>query len=409
MNIEKVTPLYKSLILILALSLSACSGIGGTQTSLPMQAEPEPTEAQKPAQVENISPTESSSLLNDQNLYLKCLSSVMKMNVARAAHTATLLPDGKVLIAGGFREDGTSEIAIASAEIFDPATKAFTLTGDMNEPRDGHTATLLPNGQVLITGGWNQSSRTATAELYDPQTGKFEYTGSMMAPRQGLTATLLKNGQVLIAGGDSARNTPQLTAELYDPATKTFVSTGTLNTGRSAHTSTLLDDGTVLVVGGTSGNDTILSSAEIYDPGTGKFTLTGNANMIRYKHGAVLLKDGNVLILGGSNQNDWTGKYKSAEIYNVKTGMFTRTSDMNGKRFKLADAALLLPDGNVLVGGGNRIIEIFDAQSQRFIPGGTLDNDYFYTVSTLLKNGSVLITGGYDPTIHPSDKAWLYC
>jgi hypothetical protein len=174
--------------------------------------------------------------------YLNCLSPALKMNIERAAHTATLLPDGKVLISGGFREEGTSEIAIASAEIFDPATNSFTPTGDMNEPRDGHTATLLPNGQVLIVGGWNQSSRSSTAELYDPRTGMFEYTGSMMAQRQGMTATLLKNGQVLIAGGDSARNTPQLTAELYDPVTKTFIPTGTLNNGRSAHTATLFTD-----------------------------------------------------------------------------------------------------------------------------------------------------------------------
>ena len=131
--------------------------------------------------------------------------------------------------------------------------------------------------------------------------------------------------------------------------------------------------------------------------------------MIRYKHSAVLLEDGNVLVLGGSNQNDWSGKYNSAEIYDFKTGTFIRIPDMNGKRFKLADAAVLLPDGNVLIGGGNRQIEIFDVQNQRFILGDTLDDDYFYSVLTRLQNGQVLITGGYDPNIEPSDKAWLYC
>ena len=230
-----------------------------------------------------------------------------------------------------------------------------------------------------------------------------------MAPRQGMTATLLKNGQVLIAGGDSARNTSQLIAELYDPATNTFTPTGNLNSGRMAHTATLLDDGKVLLVGGSSGNDKILASAEIYDPGTGKFTSTSNANIARYKHTAVLLQDGNVLVIGGSNQNDWTGKYNSTEIYDFKTGTFTRTSDMNGKRFKLADAAVLLGDGNVLIGGGNRQIEIFDVQNQRFILGDKLDDDYFYSVLTLLQNDHVLITGGYNSNIQPSDKAWLYC
>jgi len=369
---------------------------------------PESMETQAPTQDLSKSPNESSPTSAD-NPYLNCLSPALKMNDVRAAHSATLLPDGRVLIGGGFREEGTSEIAIASAEIFDPATNTFTPTGDMNEPRDGHTATLLPDGQVLIVGGWNVRNRSSTAELYDPQTGKFAYTGSMMAPRQGFTATLLKNGQVLIAGGDSARNAPQFTAELYDPVTGRFTPTRSLNNGRVAHTATLLNDGRVLLIGGTSGDDTILASAEIFDPGTGKFILTGNANEIRYKHSAVLLQNGTVLILGGSNQNDWTGKYNTAEIYNPDTSQFTRVSDMNGKRFKLADAALLLSDGNVLVSGGNRIIEIFDSQAQRFIPGGILDNDYYYSVLTPLKNGSVLITGGYDPGIQPSDKAWLYC
>jgi len=359
---------------------------------------------------ESESPAESYSLTRDPaNPYLNCLSPALKMNEVRAAHTATLLSDGRVLIAGGFREEGTSEIAIASAEIFDPSANTFTNTSDMNEPRDGHTATLLPNHHVLIVGGWNQKGRTSTAELFDPQTGRFYYTGSMLAPRQGMTATLLKNGQVLIAGGDSARNTPQLTAELYDPATKTFTPTGSLNNGRMAHTASLLNNGKVLLVGGSSGNDTILASAEIYDPSIGKFISTSDANTIRYKHTAISLQDGNVLLLGGSNQNDWTGKYNSAEIYDFKMGTFRRISDMNRERFKLADAAVLLGDGNVLIGGGDRQIEIFDSQNQRFILGDKLDDDYFSSVLTLLQNGHVLITGGYNSNIQPSDKAWLYC
>ena len=169
---------------------------------------PSPTDQPLEAKRQTVSASPTGLLSsNTYNPYLHCLSPILKMNVARAAHTATLLPDGKVLIAGGFREEGTSEIAIASAEIFDPATHTFTPISDMNEPRNGHTATLLPNGKALLAGGWNQQGRTETAELFDPQTGTFEYTGSLMRPRQGLTATLLENGQVLIAGGDSARST----------------------------------------------------------------------------------------------------------------------------------------------------------------------------------------------------------
>ena len=359
---------------------------------------------------ENVISTEfTSSITELANSNVSCLSSPLKMNAERAAHSATLLQDGKVLIAGGFREEGTSEIAISSAELFDPVTNTFTPTSDMNEPRNGHTATLLPNGKVLLAGGWNQQGRTKTAELYNPQTKTFEYTGSLMAPRQGLTATLLKNGQVLIAGGDSARNTPQLTAELYDPTTGTFTPTGNLKDGRFGHTATLLNDGTVLLVGGTSGNDNILASAEIYDPETGQFASTSDANVVRYKHTAVLLQDGNVLILGGADERDWNGKYASAEIYDVHAGTFTQISDMNQARFKLAEAAVLLSDGNVLIGGGNRQIEIFDAQTQTFIANGILDDDYYFSVLTALQDRQVLITGGYNGNIRPSDKAWLYC
>jgi WD40 repeat protein len=333
------------------------------------------------------------------------------MTSERAAHTATRLQDGRVLIAGGFREEGTSEIAIASAEIFDPQANTFTPTSDMNEPRDGHTATLLPlaDGKVLIAGGWNQHGRSSTAELYDPQTGTFEYTGSLMSPRQGMTATLLPGGLVLIAGGDSARNSLQIMAELYDPTTKTFTPAGTLNQGRMAHTATLLPDGRVLLVGGASDNGEVLASAEIYDPATGQFTLTAEANLVRYKHTAVLLRDGNVLILGGSNEKDWTGKYDSAEIYDAQAGTFAQVARMNQERFKLAEAAVLLPNGNVLVGGGDRQLEIFDSHSRTFLTAGALDDDYYYSVLTSLQNGQVLITGGYNGDILPSDKAWLYC
>jgi WD40 repeat protein len=389
-----------SITILMSLVVS-CISMPSTQ---PVEVNAEPTS------VLSASPTEPASLsAASTNPYLGCLSPALTMNAERAAHTATRLPDGKVLIAGGFREEGTSEIAIASAELFDSATNTFIPTSDMNEPRNGHTATLLPNGLVLLVGGWNLTGRTATAELYDPQTGTFGYTGSLMAPRQGLTATLLQDGRVLVAGGDSARNTSQLAAELYDPDTKTFTATGSLNDGRMAHTATILPNGNVLLVGGTSGNDNLLATAELYDPEAGQFTPASSANMVRYKHTAVLLQDGNVLILGGSNHQDWNGKYNSAEIYDVKTKKFTEISTMNRERFKLADAAVLLPNGNVLIGGGNRQIEIFDAESQEFVLGDILDEDYYYSVLTPLNDGSVLITGGYDGNILPSDKAWLYC
>lgn len=335
------------------------------------------------------------------------LSAALTMTTGRATHTATLLADGRVLIAGGFRQEGRSEVPIASAEIYDPVSNTFQATGDLKEPRDGHVAALLPDGQVLIAGGWGLDGRIATAELFDPRTGQFRSTGSLATPRQGMTATVLPDGRVLIAGGDSARNVPQKVLEIYDPALGRFEPAGQLVGGRSAHTASLLGDGRVLLAGGHAAG-TVLATAELYDPRTGQSTPTGGLARVRYKHASVLLKDGRVLVLGGSNQDDWRGQYSTAELYDPERGSFAPASDLEWRRFKLADAALLMENGDVLVGGGNRHLEVYEASSSRFRTTGQLDGDYFYTVLTILQSGRVLITGGYDANIRPSEKAWIY-
>jgi hypothetical protein len=180
------------------------------------------------------------------------------MGTARSDHTAALLSNGKVLVTGGFNGTG-----LASAELYDPTTESFSATGSMAAARLSHTATLLttgPNsGKVLVAGG---TRSTAVAELYDPTPGTFSTTGTMQTVATG-TATLLSDGTVLMAGGqDPTTGTAVTLAELYDPNTGTFLGTGGLLTPRLAHTATLLKDGTVLVTGGVNGP--ILASAELY-------------------------------------------------------------------------------------------------------------------------------------------------
>jgi hypothetical protein len=215
------------------------------------------------------------------------------MNGARDFQTATLLPNGKVLIAGGF--DAVS--GKATAELYDPASGSFTLTGNMTVPRAAHTATLLPSGKVLIAGG----IRNASAELYDPATGTFTATGAMSTPRENATATLLPNGKVLVAGGLSlqAGVLTLSTAELYDPVTGTFSVTGSLGTGRAFASAVLLPNGKAFIAGGqaTSG---YTSSAEVYDPTTGLFSSAGNMARPRAQFTATLLPGGTVLTVGGS-------------------------------------------------------------------------------------------------------------
>src|SRR5580693_7006071 len=222
----------------------------------------------------------------------------------------------------------------------------FIATGSMKVVREDFTATVLNNGLVLVADGSPDVS--APAELYDPATGTFSVTGTPISPRYFATATLLENGMVLIAGGSSTGPPGLSSAELYNPATGTFAATGSLNTGRYDHTATLLDNGMVLITGGQTSASSFFASAELCNPATGQFAYTGNLNLARGQHTATRLDDGSVLIAGGQGSG---GTFiASAEIYDPVTGSFTETGSLNTPR--VSHTATLLPNGTVLVAGG---------------------------------------------------------
>ena len=297
------------------------------------------------------------------------------LKATRGGKTATLLQDGRVLITGGYNCADAEHAGIwASAELYDPTTGTFRATGSMGTAREFHTATLLADGRVLITGGIigesplaarsvvlasyqdaltaeTSSNVLASAELYDPATGTFSRTGSMANFRDHHTATLLQDGRVLVVGGGGEGYASRTSAELYDAAIGTFGPTGSMKSGRWLHTATLLQDGSVLIAGGRTPQDSVLASAELYNARTGRFASTGSLTAGRQEHTATLLRDGRVLLTGGYNQDEGHGQaLASTELYDPGAGKFTSAGSMGDRR--AGQTATLLDDSRVLIAGG---------------------------------------------------------
>ena len=322
----------------------------------------------------------------------------------RSGQTATLLPDGKVLIAGGMRRN---QDFYRSAELYDPATGKFQPTGEMSIARVGHIAVLLRSGKVLIAGGWVGRDGTDSAELYDPGGGKFTAIAKMTIQRGRPSATLLADGDVLIAGGERRDNESLASAEIFHSNTLSFQGIGSMHHARVSHTATLLNDGRVLIAGGYG--DNVVSSAELYDPKSGTFTETGGLGTARSKHTAGLLPDGRVLIAGGSDSRGWNGNLSSAEVYDPRTGKFTAASSLNGSRFKLPDEAVQLQSGQLLMAGGSREVEVYDPASGKFlVASGYMNDKQHYMTETRLHDGSVLLAGGYPNNDLATAQAWIY-
>ncbi|WP_181791422.1 Kelch repeat-containing protein [Streptomyces phytophilus] len=292
------------------------------------------------------------------------------LSVSRRLHTLTKLNDGRVLAAGGLSGPygGVSQAGVSSAEVYDPTTRGWTATGAMHESRFAHSATLLADGRVLVSGGIAPRSALsqralASAEIYDPASGEWTPTAEPMNDaRAGHPAVLLRNGTVLAAGGMAPIGrglyAGQSFCEVYDPAAGTWTPTGDLGSVRKSHQATLLRDGTVLVTGGDSPglqddwtyNPYSQWTAERYDPARGVWTAAEGMSTGRSHHRAVLLRSGRVLVIGGTDDSTFDVGYQNAEVYDPATRGWTPTTGMVEGRW--AFAAAELADGAVLVAGG---------------------------------------------------------
>jgi WD40 repeat protein len=321
------------------------------------------------------------------------------MSVARAFHSATVLQDGRIFIVGGSAD--------TASEIYDPATRTFRRSASMRHARNSHTATLLLDGRVLIAGGnaygGDISSGTqidGAAEVFDPRTETFTPTGPMVTPRYGHSAALLSDGKVLLTGGGesyvagfSIGFRPQAHAEIFDPATNTFSALADMQTARWNHTSTRLGDGSVLIVGSPVNVST--AAAELFDPQTRTFrAASGSAR--RALHTATMLRDGRVLIAGGGVDFGIEG-----DVFSSSSGAFQHVSAPSNSS---SHTETLLRDGRVLLTGWSaagtttNAAAIYDPASGQISFTAPMMSSRLGQRASLLPDGSALITGGNGAT-----------
>jgi uncharacterized protein (TIGR03437 family) len=323
--------------------------------------------------------------------------SAASMITPRGGHTATLLPNGTVLFAGGSMNGFPTEIS-AAAELYNPDTETFTPTGNMTAPRSQHSATLLGNGKVLIAGGrtgTNGLQNLGTAELYDPATGTFTPAGAMITVRGRHSATLLADGRVLMTACAIPCNSA--IAELYDPITGVFTDVGTPGAGGDA--AALLADGRVLITGGCLAVG-IGTKAQLFVPATGRFIDTSPMNSgCANTNTATLLTSGKVLFAGNSEYTgpDWPA---DADLYDPAAGTFNSHGYMIGSHE--FSTATLLPDATVLIAGsqlpggnGDSGAELYTPMTGKFALAASMSTARHSHTATLLPDGSVLIAGGY--------------
>jgi N-acetylneuraminic acid mutarotase len=312
--------------------------------------------------------------------------------VGRVNATATLLGNGKVLVAGGYNFN-----SLSSAELYDPVSNSWSAAAPMATARELHTATLLANGKVLVTGGYGNGTDgyLASAELYDPGSNTWSPVASMSTARDGHTATLLGTGKVLVTGGLNGTSSYLASAELYDPISNSWSSAGAIAAARSGHTATLLGNGQVLVAGGNN-NGTAVSIAQLYDPARNAWSTLTSMAYPRMNHTATLLGNGKVLVAGGRG-SPGAGNLSSAELYDPITNTWSAAGPLAIGRAYFT--ATLLASGKVLAAGGQgdgylASAELYDPVNNAWSSAGAMAAARSFQTAIRLASGDGLVIGG---------------
>ena len=381
--------------------LAACGG-GGASQSVPIVNPPSPS----PQAAWNITGS---------------------LQIARYGHTATVLADGRVLVVGGnYLTDSFQSIYPVITELYDPVTKVWTPAGTLTNARVGHTATLLPNGKVLVAGGRSQTGVATSVELYDPVAKVWTVGGGMTTTRFDHTATLLPNGKVLVAGGYRGDvGFPDWTGvEFYDPSSNTWTAGGTLLAARAQHTATLLPNGRVLLIGGAR-QTPAAPAVELYDPTANISTVAAASTLELNLGSATLLSSGSVLfVVGSQSSNSSNPAVAAAVLYNPSTNSWANAGTLS--TWHDGHTATRLGNGAVLVVGGGTnssrqgnnatdIVELYDPTANSWsVTKVLVQGPRLLHTSTLLSSGAVLVVGGTSsigtlgPLAPPSAAAALY-
>ncbi len=321
-------------------------------------------------------------------------SPAASMHQARFGHTATLLQNGKVLVAGG----GTIDDILASAELYDPATDTWTTTGSLSAAREYHTATLLNSGKVLVVDGSDGPTTLRSAEIYDPATGTWSSAGTPLSKRARHAAVLLASGKVLVLFGFTAddNTTPSSSAELYDPSTNAWTSAGIAPGGGARALAAgfyLPGPNYAIAYGGIDANNNPLATGAGYSATTGWIGPFPSMTTARYLFTASVLQSGQALVAGGYN----TSPIATAELYDSSSNHWSSAGTMSSARY--AHTATLLNSGDVLVTGGATTsslasADIYSAVGNSWSATGAMATGRAQHTATRLASGKVLVCGG---------------